>query len=103
MLRLALCGLMGLAAYRVARENGWIRTRPAGLLPRPAWDREDVSKRRTLGRSEYSETLEEQLQEGLEDTFPASDPPSVVSTTIAGRAKKHVGTDEVLAQRKRQK
>ena len=53
-------------------------------------------KRRTEGRAEDCSTLEEQLQEGLEDTFPASDPVSVVSTTIAGRTKKLVGTDEVL-------
>jgi hypothetical protein len=31
---------------------------------------------------------EEQLDEGLEDTFPASDPISVTSTTIPGRPKK---------------
>jgi len=29
-------------------------------------------------RPETEESLEEQLEEGLEDTFPASDPPSVV-------------------------
>jgi hypothetical protein len=42
--------------------------------------------------------LEQQLQKGLEDTFPASDPPAVVSTTIPGRCKKLVGVDEMLAQ-----
>ncbi|WP_342394270.1 hypothetical protein [Pseudaminobacter soli (ex Li et al. 2025)] len=31
---------------------------------------------------------EEQLEEGLEDTFPASDPISVTSTTIPGGPKK---------------
>lgn len=54
------------------------------------------SRRRTPGRAEDFETLEEQLSEGLEDTFPASDPVSVVSTLITGRAKKLVGTDEVI-------
>ena len=44
-------------------------------------------RRRTPGRAEDRETLEEQLSEGLEDTFPASDPVSVVSTLIAGRSK----------------
>ena len=29
-------------------------------------------------RPAIEESLEEQLEEGLEDTFPASDPPSVV-------------------------
>lgn len=62
---------------------------------------EDVTARRTPGRSERRETLEDQLQEGLEDSFPASDPPAVVSTTISGRAKKLTGTDEVLAQQGR--
>lgn len=63
---------------------------------------EDIGSRRTSGRSEKRETLETQLQEGLEDTFPASDPPAVVSTTISGGARKLVGTDEVLAQRRKQ-
>lgn len=52
--------------------------------------------RRTPGRAEDRVTLEEQLTEGLEDSFPASDPVSVVSTLIAGRAKALVGTDDVL-------
>lgn len=56
----------------------------------------NTRRRRTPGRAEDFETLEEQLCEGLEDTFPASDPVSVVSTLIAGRAKKLVGTDEVI-------
>lgn len=55
-------------------------------------------RRRTPGRAEDCETLEEQLCAGLEDTFPASDPVSVVSTLIAGRCKKLVGTEEVLRQ-----
>lgn len=50
---------------------------------------EQVGTRRTQGRSERSETLEEQLQTGLEDTFPASDPPAVVSTTISRGSSKH--------------
>lgn len=53
-------------------------------------------RRRTPGRAEDRETLEEQLLEGLEDSFPASDPVSVVSTLITGRTKKLVGTDEML-------
>lgn len=53
-------------------------------------------RRRTPGRAEDRETLEEQLSEGLEDTFPASDPVSVVSTLIAGRTKELVGTDEAI-------
>lgn len=56
----------------------------------------NAHRRRTPGRAEDRETLEEQLTEGLEDTFPASDPVSVVSTLIAGSGSKLVGTNEVL-------
>jgi hypothetical protein len=45
------------------------------------------SRRRTPGRSEDPKILEEQLQEGLEETFPASDPVSVTSTLISGTGK----------------
>lgn len=45
-------------------------------------------KRRTPGRSEDPSVLEEQLQEGLEDTFPASDPVAVTSTLISGTGKR---------------
>jgi hypothetical protein len=55
-----------------------------------------MRSRRTAGRAEDFDTLEEQLCQGLEDTFPASDPVSVVSTLISGRCKSLVGTDEHL-------
>lgn len=45
-------------------------------------------KRRTPGRSEDPSVLEEQLQEGLEDTFPASDPVAVTTTLIPRAAKR---------------
>jgi hypothetical protein len=54
--------------------------------------------RRTPGRAEDFDTLEEQLCAGLVDTFPASDAVSVTSTLICGRCKKLVGTDEHLRQ-----
>ena len=63
-------------------------------------DLEEMAERRTQGRSENPDTLEEQLETGLEDSFPASDPPAVVSTSISGGAKEIVGTDEVLRQKK---
>ncbi|MBZ9763219.1 hypothetical protein LB553_20365 [Mesorhizobium sp. CA8] len=63
-------------------------------------DLEQIDERRTEGRSEDPNTLEEQLQSGLEDSFPASDPPAVVSTAITGGAKDIVGTDEVLRRKK---
>ncbi|WFP74803.1 hypothetical protein [Mesorhizobium sp. WSM4906] len=63
-------------------------------------DLEEIDNRRTQGRSEIPATLEEQLQSGLEDSFPASDPPAVVSTAITGGSKTIVGTDEVLRRKK---
>ncbi|RVB80358.1 MULTISPECIES: hypothetical protein [unclassified Mesorhizobium] len=61
---------------------------------------EEAETRRTSGRSQKPETLEDQLQAGLEDSFPASDPPAVVSTAIPGGSKKLVGTDEVLKKQR---
>lgn len=46
-----------------------------------------TSRRRIPRRSEDPVILEEQLQEGLEETFPASDPVSVTSTLISGTGK----------------
>jgi hypothetical protein len=50
-------------------------------------DNSPAPKRRTPGRAVDRPTLEEQLDEGLEDSFPASDPVSVTSTAIPGRPK----------------
>ena len=47
--------------------------------------------RRTQGRSEDRATLEEQLQEGLESTFPGSDPVSVTTSLISGAPKQPSG------------
>lgn len=44
-------------------------------------------RRRAAGRAEDRPTLEEQLQEGLEDSFPASDPISVTTSLIPGGPK----------------
>lgn len=52
-----------------------------------AESRQSRVRRRTPGRAEDNRTLEEQLQEGLEDSFPASDPISVTSTVISGSPK----------------
>ncbi|MCX7303123.1 MAG: hypothetical protein NTV73_02120 [Hyphomicrobiales bacterium] len=35
-----------------------------------------------------SQELEAELEEGLEDSFPASDPVSVISSSIPGKPKK---------------
>ncbi len=39
-------------------------------------------------REETPSTPEEELEEGLEDTFPASDPVAVTSTSISGAPAK---------------
>ena len=45
------------------------------------------TRRRTAGRAEDRPTLEEQLETGLEDSFPASDPISVTTSLISGCPK----------------
>jgi hypothetical protein len=40
------------------------------------------------GYDSPDDDLEEELEEGLEDTFPASDPVSVISSSIPGGPKK---------------
>jgi hypothetical protein len=55
--------------------------------PTPEAKQAHAAKRRTEGRAEDRATLEEQLQERLEDTFPGSDPVSVIITAIPGRPK----------------
>lgn len=74
--------------------------RQAGSASDITLSHEDMHARRTRDRSEKPETLEDQLQKGLEDSFPASDPPAVVSTTITGKTKKLTGTDEVLERQR---
>ncbi|RUU03583.1 hypothetical protein EOD12_09720, partial [Mesorhizobium sp. M7A.T.Ca.TU.009.02.1.1] len=76
--------------------------RDANDSPKKKQPLENIESRRTPGRSEEPQTLEDQLQAGLEDSFPASDPPAVVSTAIPGGAKKLVGTDEVLKKQREQ-
>ncbi len=88
MLNLLLLPVGVIAARAIGRENGW--------LPAKA---ERLKKRRTMGRSEHHQTLNEQLDVGLEDSFPARDPPAVVSTAIARKSPRLVGTDEVLSKR----
>jgi len=83
-----------------ATEHLYVCIRDVKASPDMTQPLEDMRARRTHGRSEETETLEDQLQKGLEDSFPASDPPAVVSTAIPGGAKKLVGTDEVLRKKK---
>ncbi|RWE42706.1 MAG: hypothetical protein EOS78_04790 [Mesorhizobium sp.] len=84
--------------FAVEQLYTWVREVKAS--PNMKQELEKVETRRTHGRSEEPKTLEDQLQAGLEDSFPASDPPAVVSTTISGGSKKLVGTDEVLEKQR---
>lgn len=43
---------------------------------------------RSLRKEQARKTPDDELEEGLEDTFPASDPVSVTSTTTTGAPKK---------------
>ncbi|TPI43156.1 hypothetical protein FJ414_06150 [Mesorhizobium sp. B3-1-6] len=43
---------------------------------------------RSLEREKHRQVEDEELEEGLEDTFPASDPVSITSTTIPGAPAK---------------
>lgn len=61
---------------------------------------EKVEARRAQGRSEDPATLEEQLQAGLEDTFPASDPPAVISTAISRKSPKDCDPAEQLRRKR---
>ena len=83
-----------------ATEHLFACVRGVKASPDMTHPRENTGSRRTPGRSEEPKTLEDQLQKGLEDSFPASDPPAVVTTAISGGAKKLVGTDEVLRNKR---
>jgi hypothetical protein len=45
-------------------------------------------EQRKQAKSQTGELEEEELEDGLEDTFPASDPVSVTSSSIPGGPKK---------------
>ena len=55
---------------------------------------------RSLEEERRSEDMQEELEEGLEDTFPASDPVSITSTSIPGAPSKP-GKPKKVAGRKR--
>lgn len=83
------------AIQRLYNAVAEVRNHPEARQPS-----EDIQSRRTPGRSENPQTLEEQLQHGLEGSFPASDPPAVVSTAISGRSKPLVGVEDVLRRKR---
>jgi hypothetical protein len=49
----------------------------------------DMSVRRSARQSGDASELEEQLDQGLEDSFPASDPVSITRTSVPGDPTKH--------------
>ena len=59
-------------------------TKPASESPAV----KSLRKQRETEARKSPEELEEELDEGLRDTFPASDPVSPTGTTIPGKPKK---------------
>ncbi|KUM28923.1 hypothetical protein AU467_01295 [Mesorhizobium loti] len=57
---------------------------------------------RSLERERHHEVEEEELEEGLEDTFPASDPVSITGTSISG-APGMAGKAKSVAGKKQRK
>lgn len=57
---------------------------PNGAKKSPAVKSLEREKRR---QKQDADLKEEELDEGLEDTFPASDPVSVTSSSVPGRPK----------------
>ncbi|PSM19938.1 MULTISPECIES: hypothetical protein [Nitratireductor] len=56
--------------------------------PRASPAADAFRKARAAGGNDLAENLEEELQEGLEDTFPASDSISAISSSVAGGRRK---------------
>lgn len=89
------------AVKELAIEQLFAAVRDVRAHPHNKQPLENPAARRARGRSEDEGTLEEQLQSGLEDTFPASDPPAVVSTAIPGGAKDLTGVEEHLRRQRK--
>lgn len=83
-----------------AIEQLYAAIRDARSYPDNKQPLEEVEARRARGRSEDPATLEEQLQAGLEDTFPASDPPAVVSTAISRKSPRDCDPGEQLRRKR---
>lgn len=109
MFRTLVLATAGYFIYRIAEENnllpapaGGERSQPrAPRLRNETADQPMPAQPKRGSRSKKAEEdLEEQLETGLEDSFPASDPVSATSSTVAGASKKLVGTDEVLRRQR---
>ncbi|BCH30805.1 hypothetical protein MesoLjLc_27350 [Mesorhizobium sp. L-8-10] len=64
-------------------------SRTAREMPRPAGKR---PRKHVVDRPTDQTELQTELDEGLEDTFPASDPVSVTSTAIPGSPLRSPGS-----------
>jgi hypothetical protein len=75
-------------------------------MPSKPASRSQVGKTPAVRSFEHDQrqesNLEEELQEGLEETFPASDPVSITGTTIPG-APETPGRPKTVAGRKKRK
>ncbi|WP_246666036.1 hypothetical protein [Aquamicrobium sp. LC103] len=74
------------ATRRIYEEDEDVKTEDR----RPAPERETPATRSFTAEREKRSRMskeEEELEEGLEDTFPASDPVSVTSSTTSGGPK----------------
>ncbi|RJT30972.1 hypothetical protein D3227_29425 [Mesorhizobium waimense] len=73
---------------------------PSKPVPKPA--RKTPAVRSLERERDHVVSAEEELEEGLEDTFPASDPISITSTSISG-APARPGKAKTVAGRKQRK
>ncbi|MBD0415505.1 hypothetical protein [Oryzicola mucosus] len=114
MFRTLVLAAAGYVIYRIAEENkllpaegGFLSSGTHNPARLDAMANSNQNLNRTNSemhaRTEEPEDIEEQLDTGLEDSFPASDPLSVTSTTTAGGAEDIVGTDEVLRRQREER
>ncbi|MER8463568.1 hypothetical protein [Mesorhizobium sp. M1409] len=73
---------------------------PTNSAPKSA--RKTAAVRSLEHERQEAPSAEEELEEGLEDTFPASDPISITSTAIPGSPARP-GKPKTVAGRKRRK
>lgn len=68
---------------------GSLRTPPSQREPVPATFKRDTQPRKTTTRKAAQPKTQKDMDRAIEDSFPASDPPSHSSPTHAGTASKH--------------
>ncbi|MDI6025016.1 hypothetical protein QBK99_02155 [Corticibacterium sp. UT-5YL-CI-8] len=110
MFRTLVLAAAGYVIYRIAEENkllpaegGFLSTGTHNPSGSGTMTNSNRAGSDLHTRSDEPEDIEEQLDTGLEDSFPASDPLSVTSTTTVGGAEDIVGTDEVLRRQREER